>query len=63
MDLYYLRQQPHLSASSIGDYLDCGLLYKFGRVDRLQREYVADALVFGTVIHAVLAEFYQAKMT
>ncbi len=63
MELYELRQQPHLSASSIGDYLDCGLLYKFGRVDRLPREYVADALEFGTVIHAVLAEYYQAKMT
>jgi putative RecB family exonuclease len=63
MDLYDLRQQPHLSASSIGDYLDCGMLYRFGRVDRLPREYVADALEFGTVIHAVLAEYYQTKMT
>ena len=63
MNLHDLRQQPHLSASSIGDYLDCGMLYKFGRVDRLPREYVADALEFGTVIHAVLAEYYQAKMT
>jgi putative RecB family exonuclease len=63
MNLHDLRQQPHLSASSIGDYLDCGMLYKFGRVDRLPREYVADALEFGSVIHAVLAEYYQAKMT
>jgi hypothetical protein len=50
MNLSDLRQQPHLSASSIGDYLDCGMLYKFGRVDRLPREYVADALEFGSVI-------------
>ena len=63
MNLHDLRQQPHLSASSIGDYLDCGMLYKFGRVDRLPREHVADALEFGSVIHAVLAEYYQAKMT
>jgi len=63
MNLHDLRQQPHLSASSIGDYIDCGMLYKFGRVDRLPREYVADALEFGTIIHAVLAEYYQAKMT
>ena len=62
MNLHDLRQQPHLSASSIGDYLDCGMLYKFGRVDRLPREFVADAMEFGTVIHKVLAEFYQAKM-
>jgi len=63
MNLHDLRQQPHLSASSIGDYLDCGMLYKFGRVDRLPMEFVSDALEFGTVIHKVLAEFYQAKMT
>ena len=63
MNLSYLRQKPHLSASSIGDYLDCGMLYKFGRVDRLPRQFVADAMEFGTVIHAVLAEYYQAKMT
>ncbi len=62
MELYELRQKPHLSASSIGDYIDCGMLYKFGRVDRLPREFVADAMQFGTVIHKVLAEFYQAKM-
>ncbi len=35
MVLYELRQKPHLSASSIGDYIDCGMLYKFGRVDCL----------------------------
>lgn len=63
MELFDLRQKPHLSASSIGDYLDCGMLYKFGRVDRLPMEYVADALEFGTVIHKVLAEYYQSKMT
>jgi len=63
MNLGDLRQKPHLSASSIGDYIDCGMLYKFGRVDRLPREFVADAMEFGTVIHKVLAEYYQAKMT
>ncbi len=62
MELYELRQKPHLSASSIGDYIDCGMLYKFGRVDRLPREFVADAMEFGTVIHKVLAEYYMAKM-
>ena len=62
MNLGDLRQKPHLSASSVSDYIDCGMLYKFGRVDRLPRELVADAMEFGTVIHKVLAEFYQAKM-
>lgn len=63
MELFELRQKPHLSASSIGDYIDCSQKYKFSRVDRLPMEYVADALVFGTVIHKVLAEYYQSKMT
>ena len=62
MNLSDLRQKPHLSASSVNDYIDCGMLYKFSRVDRLRRELVADAMEFGTVIHKVLAEFYQAKM-
>jgi putative RecB family exonuclease len=63
MILSELRQKPHLSASSIGDYLECGMLYRFGRVDRLPMEFVSDALEFGSVIHMVLAEYYQAKMT
>ena len=62
MNLGDLRQKPHLSASSVSDYIDCGMLYKFGWVDRLPRELVADAMEFGTVIHKVLAEFYQTKM-
>ena len=62
MELYELRQKPHLSASSIGDYLECGMLYRLSRVDRLPMEFVSDALEFGSVIHKVLAEFYQAKM-
>ena len=63
MNLYELRQQPHLSSSSIGDYLECGMLYRFGRVDRLPMEFVSDALEFGSAIHMVLSEYYQAKMT
>jgi len=63
MVLSELRQNPHLSASSIGDYLECGMLYRFGRVDRLPMEFVSSDLEFGSVIHMVLAEYYQAKMT
>ncbi len=63
MVLNDLRKSPHLSASSIGDYIECGLLYKFGRIDRLPMEFVADAMYFGSVVNIVLAEYYQAKMT
>ena len=59
MDISELRQQPHLSASGIGDYLECGLLYKFARIDKRRPERIADSLVLGKAIHAVLAYFYQ----
>ena len=62
MVLSELRQQPHLSASSINDYVECGLLYKFGRIDRLPMEFKSDALEFGSVIHLVLGEYYETKM-
>jgi putative RecB family exonuclease len=62
MTLSDLRDAPHLSASSIGDYLDCGLLFKFGRIDKIKPEMKSDALEFGSVIHLVLAEIYQQKM-
>ena len=63
MDLYTLRQQPHLSISGILEFVECGLLYRFGRIDKLPMEFKSDNLEFGTVIHRVLAEFYQARMT
>lgn len=62
MVLSELRQMPHLSASSIGEYVECSLLYKFGRIDKLPMEFKADAMVFGTCIHRVLEQFYSAKM-
>ena len=62
MVLSDLRQMPHLSASSIGEYVECSLLYKFGRIDRLPMEFKADAMIFGTCIHRVLEQFYSAKM-
>ena len=58
MDLIKLRDQPHLSVSAIQDYLDCSLMYLFSRVLKLPPEFKADALVFGSAVHAVLAEFY-----
>lgn len=62
MELSELRQKPHLSASGVNEYVECSLLYKFGRIDRLPMEFVAAELEFGTVIHKVLEEFYRAKM-
>lgn len=62
MDISELRKGPHLSASAIGDYIDCGLLYKLGRIDKLLMEFRSDSLEFGSVIHRVLEEYYRMKM-
>jgi len=62
MNIQELRKSPHLSASSIGDYVECGLRYKFGRIDHIKPEYTSDALVFGSTIHKVLEMFYSGKM-
>jgi putative RecB family exonuclease len=61
LDLTPHRARPHLSASSVGDYIDCGLLYKFGRIDKIKAEFKSDALELGSVIHLVLAEFYNQR--
>ena len=63
MKLADLRNTPHLSSSSVNDYIECGLLYKFGRIDRLPMEFKSDALEFGSAIHLTLAEFYQFKLS
>jgi hypothetical protein len=57
-----MRKQPHLSASSIKAYLDCGLYYKFSRVDKLARTHTSDNLLFGSTIHKVLADYNQEKV-
>ena len=62
MVLSELRQTPHLSASSINEYVECSLLYRFGRIDKLPMEFKSDALEFGTCIHRVLEEYYSARM-
>jgi putative RecB family exonuclease len=62
MNIDELRERPHLSASSINDYLDCGLGFKFSRIDRAEPEYISATLLFGKCIHKVLEEFHQAKM-
>jgi putative RecB family exonuclease len=62
MNLSELRKQPHLSVSAIEDYMECGLNYKFSRIDKLKTKYRADALVYGSTIHKVLAEFNQERL-
>ena len=62
MVLSELRKLPHLSISSINSWIDCGLMYKFSKIDKIPIEFKACALEFGTVIHLVLGEYYEAKM-
>ena len=60
MDLNELRASPHLSASAISSYIDCGLSFKLGRIDKVQPEHRPEALVLGSAIHAALAKFYES---
>lgn len=62
MDLSKLRKKPHLSISSVNEYVECGLLYKFSKVDKLPWDEKPDAMEFGTAIHKVLEEFYRNRM-
>lgn len=62
MNLMELRKKPHLSASSINTYTDCGLLYKLSKIDKYKPDFTADALVFGTAIHKALADYHEARV-
>jgi putative RecB family exonuclease len=62
MTLAELRKTEHLSASAIGTYVECSLLYRFSKVDRLPIEQKSDSLEFGSAIHWVLEQYYQEKM-
>jgi putative RecB family exonuclease len=61
MNFHDLKQQPHLSASGIRDYLECGLLYKLSRIDKQPPAFRNDTFEFGKAVHQTLAEFYLAK--
>ena len=63
MDMESFRRVPHLSASSINDYRDCSLRYRFGRIDHLKPPFRSDSLEFGSTIHKALADFHQMRMT
>jgi putative RecB family exonuclease len=61
MELQKLRTKEHLSASSINDYVECGLHFKFRRIDRIESEFQSESLEFGSIIHEVLGEYYRNK--
>ena len=62
MDLAELRKEPHLSASSIGQYVDCSLAYKFSKIDRVKAEFLPDSMLFGSAVHKALEEYYYEKL-
>jgi putative RecB family exonuclease len=62
MELKELRKKPHLSHSSINMYMECGLQYKFSKIDKLKPQFVADNLVYGITVHRVLADFHQERL-
>lgn len=62
MEIKELRQKPHLSVSSVNSYIDCGLQYRFSRIDKLKPDFLSDNLVFGSCIHRILAEYNQERL-
>ena len=62
MVLSELRKTEHLSASSIGTYVECSLMYKFSKIDHIPMEQKSDAMEFGSAIHNTLEQYYQEKM-
>lgn len=61
MDIGELWKTPHLSASSIGKYIDCSLMYRFSKIDKLKPEITSDALIFGSAIHFVVSLINQGR--
>lgn len=57
LSLAELRKKNHLSASSVGQYLACGLAFKFSKIENLPPEFRPDSLELGSVIHRVLKDF------
>jgi len=63
MNIQDLRKESHLSASSCSDYSECGLQYRFGRIECLKAEFSPDSMLFGSAIHSVLQTFYLELLT
>ena len=62
MEIKELRKKPHLSHSSINSYMECGLQYKFSKIDKLKPQFTSDNLVYGITVHRVLADFHQERL-
>jgi putative RecB family exonuclease len=61
MNISEFLKIPHLSSSSLTSYVECGLAYKFAKVDRLKPEFIPDALAYGSTIHKTLENYYYEK--
>jgi len=59
--LHDLRAKPHLSASSVMDYIECGLRYKLSRVDKKTPDHRSASLVLGSAIHRTLKQYNIAR--
>lgn len=57
MTLEELRKKPHLSASSVLSYVDCGYQHKLSKILRCTPEFKPDSMEYGSVIHKTLADF------
>ena len=62
MILSELRKKDHLSASSIGNYVECSLLFKFSKIDKIPIKQKSDSMEFGKASHLTLENFYQEKL-
>ncbi len=62
MHIEELRMKPHLSASSINAYLECGLQYKLSRIDKVKPDFTPDALVYGSTIHKIIEHIQTIRM-
>ena len=56
------RKEPHISATQLTTWLQCPRKYRFQYLDKLPWPSVPSALVFGTAVHAAVAELYQARL-
>jgi len=61
MDIQEMWKTPHLSASSISKYIDCSLLYRFSKIDRLKPDFTMDVLIFGSAVHFVISLIHQGR--
>ncbi len=62
MDLNAWLEKPHLSATAVNDYQECGLRYRLGRIDRKTPECINDSRIFGSAIHRALKVFHRERM-